>query len=531
MSMMSVQPDATPLPERSLNNQAVLEEDEYTTALSHIIARDFFPSLVHLDATNEYLDALNSRDPHLIGASVRRLEELNNTPMPVVSRRGRMPLHTPGQTPYAFGPSDTPLRPSRPDGEPAVKKQKFDTSLSLDNFQARYTSEDNSSFTEILDEENRQRKEKWAWAWDAQKRVEEKKLIAGVERERMLLEPPPGSNPGVREKFVIEPAKVVGLISSGGSDEQKEGEIEDSGQATKELVLSKPKQGEEEDEMDVMAPKKDNRIAGVDGWKFKARNSLMFPPDADSSPYHHKPKNLPPVPSGEERSISYGSTRLAEQEVSTDVNRPLSEPSSPTRSRIMAAITGTPYHPRDPSSSSTFPLVPSLPSPTPEQLGPTAVKQLMTWGTLNATPRIISSSDDPALDIPTPSTPFHIPAPSSREALSHKLSNKASKSLRAKADLLGLGGATPGIRSSLQSFKTSATAKGNMGPPSWTPAPRRSSQAAGNLTPAAKRLLDRTMGTSAQRRADVMEMTAGWSSARERDMNKVKWTPTPGKGR
>ncbi|KAJ3719784.1 nuclear protein DGCR14 [Lentinula raphanica] len=522
---MSAKPDATPIPERSLNNQAVLDEDEYTAALSHIIARDFFPSLVHLDATNEYLDALNSRDPHLIGATVRRLEEINNTPMPGASRRGRMPLQTPGQTPYAFGPSDTPLQPSRRDGEPVAKKPKYDTSLSLDNFQARYTSEDNSSFTEILDEENRQRKEKWAWAWDAQKRVEEKKLIAGVERERMLIEPPPGSNPGVRERFVIEPPKPVGLITSGDSNEEQK-EAEKTG---KELVLSQTTTSEGE-ERDVMAPKKDNRIASVDGWKFKARNSLMFPPDADSSPYHQKPKNGSAVPTGEEKSISYGSTRLAEQEESTDVNKPLSEPPSPTRSRIMAAITGTPYHPRDPSSS-TFSLVPSLPSPTPEQLGPAAVKQLMTWGTLNATPRIISSSDDPDLDVPAPSTPFHIPAPSSREALSHKLSNKASKSLRAKAELLGLGSTTPGLRSSIRSSRTPAITNGSMGPPSWTPGPRRSSQASGNLTPAAKRLLDRTMGTSAQRRADVMEKNANWSGARERDMNKVRWTPTPGKSR
>lgn len=323
--------DKTPIPERSLNRQVVLEEDEYTAALSHIIARDFFPNLVHLDATNEYLDALSSRDPHLIGASVRRLEEINNTPR----RNWTAPHQTPSRTPYAFGPSDTPLPPTR--GEPAAKRPKYDTSVSLDNFQARYTSEDNSSFTEILDEENRQRKEKWAWAWDAQRRVEEKKLIAGVERERMLIEPPPGSAPGVREKLVIEAAQPKGLITAGSSEEKQEGKQEDK----KELVLVQGKGKDEEEERDVMAPRKDNRTAGVDGWKFRARNSLMFPPDADYSPYHDKPKTVV-IPAGEERSISYSSTRLPEQEESTNINRPLSEPPSPTRSRINAAITGTP---------------------------------------------------------------------------------------------------------------------------------------------------------------------------------------------
>ncbi len=48
-------------------------------------------------------------------------------------------------------------------GEPQKKRAKYDADMSLDEFQARYTSEDNSSFTKILDEENRVRKEKWDW--------------------------------------------------------------------------------------------------------------------------------------------------------------------------------------------------------------------------------------------------------------------------------------------------------------------------------------------------------------------------------
>jgi protein DGCR14 len=170
-----------------------------------------------------------------------------------------------------------------------------------------------------------------------------------------------------------------------------------------------------------------------------------------------------------------------------------------------------------------FSLVPTMPSPTPSELGPAAVKQLMTWGTLNATPRILSQSDDPAeMHLPPPSTPFHIPGPSSREAISHKLSANAAKSLRAKADLLQ-GGRTPGIS------KTPAGARRNqsMGPPTWTP--RRTE---GNLTPAARRLLDRsTMGTAAARRAEAMGRMAGWEGDagrnKEKDLNRVRWTPTP----
>ena len=256
---------------RSLNRQTVLEEDEYTEALSHIIARDFFPSLVHLDATNDYLDALREQDPDRIHATVRRLEELT-TP-----RTARYPYQTPGKTPYAAGPSDTPLRTPRDAGEPPAKKPRYDTNMSLDNFQARYTSEDNSSFTQILDEENRKRREKWAWAWEAQKRVEEQrgKMIEG--RKTMLLEAPAGA--GVREKFLIEAPTPAGLITAGSASDgsqQEDEEAEGKGgdvEASKELVVSK-KPSVADEVADVMAPKKDTRPAGVDGWEFKVTTSF-----------------------------------------------------------------------------------------------------------------------------------------------------------------------------------------------------------------------------------------------------------------
>lgn len=249
---------------RSLNSQQVLDEDEYTAALSRIIARDFFPSLVHLDATNEYLDAVSSRDPHLISASVRRLEEVNSTP--AISYRGR-PWQTPSATPYGAGPSETPLRTPRE--EPVAKRPRYDTNMSLDNFQARYTSEDNASFTQIMDDENRKRKERWGWAWEAQKRVEAQRDRMIEARESMMIEP--AQAPGVREKFVIEAPTVAGLITQSGESLT---ESKDQGQDTKDdgkdkEVVVFSGSAEETGPADVMAPRKDTRPAGVDGWKFK----------------------------------------------------------------------------------------------------------------------------------------------------------------------------------------------------------------------------------------------------------------------
>lgn len=308
-------------PELSLNRQAVLEEDEYTAALSKIIARDFFPSLVHLDATNEYLDALQTKDPQLITASVRRLEEIN----------------TPRQTPFGGSPYDTP-RDSRPS-----KRARYDTDLSLDAFQAKYTSEDNSSFTQILDEENRQRRQKHGWAWDAQTRVEQQRVKMLEGRERMLIEAPPVL--GVREKFLIEPPSSAGLITAGEEDE------EDSNPNQTESDADTTQPG-----VDPMAPMRDTRSAGVDGWNFQvclsrcrilpsdivqARNSLMFPPDADEAPYHSSLilTTKMATTKGETKAITHANTRLPEQEHGP--SSAVSEPPSPTRSRIDAAISGT----------------------------------------------------------------------------------------------------------------------------------------------------------------------------------------------
>ncbi|KAI0080244.1 hypothetical protein K474DRAFT_1704802 [Panus rudis PR-1116 ss-1] len=507
-------------PSRSLNRQVVLDEDEYTEALSHIIARDFFPSLVHLDATNDYLDALRSNDPALINSTVRRLEELN-TPL---SRRG---WETPAQTPYRAGPSETPLRTPRTavGGEPPTKRARYDTDMSLDAFQARYTSEDNASFTEILEDENKKRKEKYGWAWEAQRRVEEQKNRMLEDRERLMIEAPAG--PGVRERFLIETPTPVGLITAGpedagkseesGEGKEAEGNDKDERDRKGKEVSIRPKEPEEP--VDVMAPKKDTRPAGVDGWKFRARNALMFMPDADVTPYQPPVSKIVPDAKSEPKVIKYNNTRLPEQDDGPSTSS-ISEPPSPTRSRIDAAIAGTPYRPRSPNGSD-FGLVPSVPSPSPSELGPAAVKQLMTWGTITATPRVISQSDDPAeSSMPPPSTPFRIAEPTSRERLSHKLSSNASKSLRAKAGMMNL----PGVLS-----RTPSTArKGSMPPPSWTP---RRAEAAGNLTPAARRLLDRTtMGTAASRRADAMGKLTGWEGSgtgKEKDLNKVRWTPSP----
>lgn len=102
------------------------------------------------------------------------------------------------------------------------------------------------------------------------------KMLEG--RERLLLEAPAGV--GVREKFVIEAPNPTGLITNGDTREAKESVgIEAVGKeresvnedTSKEMTISGRNDVSEPGEpVDVMAPKKDTRPAGVDGWQFKA---------------------------------------------------------------------------------------------------------------------------------------------------------------------------------------------------------------------------------------------------------------------
>ncbi|KAG9090376.1 hypothetical protein FRC06_001112 [Ceratobasidium sp. 370] len=498
---------------RSLSRQTILDEDEYTSGLSEIIARDFFPSLVHLDATNGYLSALETQDPEQISKSVRRLQDLAATPTP---GRQRV-LQTPSRTPFAAGPSDTPVS-SRSTAN-SHHEHSLTEGVSLDEFQARYTSEDNASFATIIDDENRQRKEKWAWAWDAQRRADGHKAIEGARRETALIEAgkaplsiTAAGEPSAETKAIGAPALESSSDVKGKGREVALVPKEDSSSEAGQLV----KVDQSQEVEDVMAPKKDTRPAGVPGWNFKARNSLMFPPDADVSPYDGISSAPAPAPArGDPKSIHYGGTRVVEQEESSGVT----EPSSPTHSRVDAAIAGRPY-----ASGGETPkvaghsFVSATASPSPSQLGPIGLKQLMTWGTLQGTPRIISSGDDDSTPIADAHTPFHIAEPSRRDMLSHRLSNKASKSLAQRAALLtprppSTPGSQPGPA------RTAKRARGNMPPPMMTP--RRSEI---SLSPAARKLLNRTGGGS------ILSEREGWGEAATRppkDLGRERWTPSP----
>lgn len=232
------------------------QEDTYTEALSSIITRDFFPNLPHIHATNDYLTALTNNDPELLSSSIRklaaiaqakegknpssqgdeaRLRELENVGTPYMNVPGgrRMPVRTPVGARGWDTPMDASTRRRDDDfdeleGGPgpstrAAKRRnvrKIRDDLPLDAFQANYTSEDNASFVQIVDEENRQRQtEKWSWAWGAEQRAEQRRL-EGEEKRKMILDA------ATSGQWIVngDGKRLIGGLAEGGR-EREDGEV------------------------------------------------------------------------------------------------------------------------------------------------------------------------------------------------------------------------------------------------------------------------------------------------------------------
>ncbi|KAI8851959.1 nuclear protein Es2-domain-containing protein [Chytridium lagenaria] len=189
-----------------------LDEDNYIDAVSDIIERDFFPGLKRLKLQNEFLGAVQSADlarAKALGMELHRMA--TGAPGTPGGHRSNTPrMETPtvtGFTPYAeSNASETPKMNT------SIKRKALDTSLSLDAFQTKYTSEDNASFSMILKKQNEEKKQKYYWYFEK-------------ETGRMRLENGDGAKSG----------KSVGLLE-GGSLETK----------------------------------------SIETWKFKAKNDLMY---------------------------------------------------------------------------------------------------------------------------------------------------------------------------------------------------------------------------------------------------------------
>lgn len=350
----------------SLRHQAILTEDEYTSALSAIIKRDFFPTLDRVTAENEYLAAVESDDPMPIKKALRKLLNIDqgnasggrqgrikrraeymcpSTLRGVKKARGEWddtPIASASRGRRVFNPTFTPAEstPGTVAGEDEEEEEVEDElgsgitpdpNLSLADFQARYTSEDNASFSQLLDRDNQVRKRKHAHIFaregasaSRRRRVIQAEQADAAQGKRRAIE----ANPD--HPALLEHEEFRLLIEDGKGKERSKEVARDP---MDDLVL-------------VPEPRLDDRPApnGLNGWKYTARNALMFGPDANTSTLHARRSttrsstcsSYQTAPEEQPRT-NFTALRLPEHSDPIDVDG--SEAGwSPSSSRIDAAI-------------------------------------------------------------------------------------------------------------------------------------------------------------------------------------------------
>ncbi len=363
-----------PPPKRIKRPAKVLDEDDYTDALSHIIARDFFPGLLETQSKQEYLNALDSQDHEWIADAGRKLKEVM-TPGPdgrilrgrrgtgitpatgLFGRGGETPKAWQGDTPMSVVSTASTTTSAKPE------KPEIDTNLSLGAFQQKYTSEDNESFYKLLDKQNQKKTEKHAWMWAGNK-IPSSRQIAHRKRERLL-------------------------AANKASEEAENG---------RQLAIIEPK---------------DTRQAMPDTWISRPDNNFMFPPASIEDTHQTVAQIAEETSLAPPKSVVYDNTRISSSNT-TDANEPVVPP-SPSLSAVRDAIAG---RPRPTASEASF--------------SGAATPRVNGYAYVDSDPNplpypsssILGSGD-------STSNPFKLSESSKREALHHRMVDKVAKGKRA----------------------------------------------------------------------------------------------------
>lgn len=469
-----------PAPKRIKRPTTVLDEDVYTDALEHIIARDFFPGLLETRAQKEYLEALDSNNSEWIRDAGRKLTQAM-TPAPD-GRRGRRGTsmtpavrgttvgRTPSATPRGWEGA-TPVRapPATPglseDGEERERKPDVNLDLSLTGFQTKYTSEDNESFNSLLDKQNAKRAGKYAFFHNGNK-IAAPRQIAHRAREQKLLQ-----------------------------DRQ-------SAAASNALVL-RP------------SVDQDARPASYDSFANRSgpRNTLMFGPDSIEDTHTTTAQIAQDKSTAPPKAVTYTATRLP----TTTTTNNSSIPPSPSLSAIDAAIAGRPHETAtEPGySGAETPRVNGYAfvdaEPTPSEMGTPIDDEEAERAEREAAMALMPSVDKEGKN------PFKLQTQSKREELHHRLVDKNDAGRRN-------GGGGSGLASRLDVLRGGVGAVGRTPTPKFASSPAVGMRkAAGNLTPAARMLAARIGGTPGRERS-VFDHSSGDKS------RSAKRTPvsTPG---
>ena len=467
--------------ERTARRQTVLDEETYTRGLSQIIQRDFFPDLPRLRAQNAYLHALEEGDVGSIESCARALvrEEARAGVLEDMTRRGEAGNTL---TPVAMGGDATPMSDTgfsdldldlTEPGRSAIstpfddagadgstdgsmpwpshgKKRRFPLLLmSMDEYQTRYTTEDNASFAQLMDLDRKRRRDKYQWAYDAA-HVEQAKRVARIDSARSEAEQ--GRQLAMPERLLID-APASARVSHAGTPSRA---------VSNSAASSVSATSTTSDSVSMMPPPPP-----------PSRKRIEARTSSSSSSQNAAPRVL------------HANTRLPAQEASET-----SEPSTPSSSVLDRAM----------NASSTprihgYNFVSATSTPRAEHMGERRLEQLMTWGQLAATPRRLDTPEPPTpssvmtdatpLASQTPSqtpsrTPSHMPSATPRRSSGaaprtpstrrlHDLSPAARSLLhrtsRSASSLYRMPSSTAA------SSASTATPSSSRGTPRWTPTP------------------------------------------------------------
>ncbi|KAL9046014.1 MAG: hypothetical protein Q9214_001048 [Letrouitia sp. 1 TL-2023] len=405
----TLMPPPPPKTKRIKRPAKVLDEETYSDALSHIIARDFFPGLLEAESQQDYLNALSSEDPEWIASARRKLTEVM-TPGPggrnVRGRRGTSMASgrlrgSAQETPKAWQ-ADTPnsVGAETPSTSVHGKKQPPQvvdtTNMSLSAFQTKYTSEDNESFYKLLDKQNRKRSEKYSWLW-ADNKIPTARQIAYWNKKKRL---------------------------------------EESANAISDL---------DKDKAIVPIQSEDTRQAMPDTWRSAPENSLMFKPSSIEDSLQTVQQKAEETSRAPPKAVIYDNTRLLAPSNTSDSLEP---PPSPSPSAIQDAIAGRarPTASEAGFSSTSTPRINGYNFVDPDEPSSSASTESLPLTLLRSTD--------------TTPNPFKIKEESKREALHHRMVDKVAKGKRVKSQLEAAKTPIPRFASSPRVSKEGLTPAG-----------------------------------------------------------------------